>query len=548
MTSLLLLLFPRRVRYCGLCWLLLLSCLFARGVCSPETTHSPPIRKFLPLLSKVGCAGSGAVEGCRVSSLRLLQFNVLADGLAGLREDLGMFSRVGREHLCWEYRKHRLLHEIQQYDPDIITLQEVDHYYDFFLPELLKRGYVGYFAPKPTSACLEVSSNGDGCALFVKSKKLRVVSCETKTLALSKAELTDSGELQEDEKSIRAQNQVGLIAVCELVPTAADDDDPCAPYSPHGQQSSSATAAAPPILIGTTHLKSSKTAVGERYRLRAVSQVLTALNTIYSNLALNNRTPAVILCGDFNASPEGKDYDPLTYRAVKAHRLGLRSVYNEDLAFGNVGMSSKELYTTWKARRSGDGSSSSDEVVVKSCIDYIFYKPFLPRTVKDRTKNDQDSSNVVIAFSSEQVAIASLLRFTVYFFGLILPLTSLVATHLTPSEKMFIFIATIVCLWSFEASADGSIFRPQLVADIESIETIRPEALKPVPPLETFFLRSVATISQRLQPLPQYGHPGFEAVAALDIFGGDDLGPGLIPSELYPSDHLSIAADLLLRW
>ncbi len=85
-------------------------------------------------------------------------------------------------------------------------------------------GYVGYFAPKPTSACLEVSSNGDGCALFVKSKKLRVVSCETKTLALSKAELTDSGELQEDEKSIRAQNQVGLIAVCELVL-----DDSCTP-------------------------------------------------------------------------------------------------------------------------------------------------------------------------------------------------------------------------------------------------------------------------------------------------------------------------------
>jgi len=86
------------------------------------------------------------------------------------------------------------------------------------------------------------------------------------------------------------------------------------------------------------------------------------------------------------------------------------------------------------------------------------------------------------------------------------------------------------------------------VSDIESIETIRPEALKPVPPLETFFLRSVATISQRLQPLPQYGHPGFEAVAALDIFCDDDLGPGLIPSELYPSDPLSIAADLLLRW
>lgn len=44
---------------------------------------------------------------------------------------------------------------------------------------------LGYFAPKPTSACLQYSSNEDGCALFVKRKKLRVMSCETKTLALS---------------------------------------------------------------------------------------------------------------------------------------------------------------------------------------------------------------------------------------------------------------------------------------------------------------------------------------------------------------------------
>lgn len=107
-------------------------------------------------------------------------------------------------------------------------------------------GYVGYYAPKPTSACLEVNECADGCALFVKSSKLRVVSCESKTLALSigaitfsqisalnthalqpcPAELSDCGELQEDDKNIMAQNQVALIAVCELVhqPISAADN------------------------------------------------------------------------------------------------------------------------------------------------------------------------------------------------------------------------------------------------------------------------------------------------------------------------------------
>jgi len=107
----------RRLVLPGLWWLL--CRLYCSGVYSLEA-YQPPIRKFLPL-SKEN-SGSGT-EGCKVSLLRLLQFNVLADGLAGLIEDLGMFSRIDREHLCWDYRKHRLLHEIQQYDPDIMTLQ-----------------------------------------------------------------------------------------------------------------------------------------------------------------------------------------------------------------------------------------------------------------------------------------------------------------------------------------------------------------------------------------------------------------------------------------
>lgn len=142
--------------------------------------HMPATRKFLTLPeSDLSSVSSDPY------TLRVLQFNVLADGLSALRSDLGHFNRLSKDILEWDHRKSRLLYEITQYEPDIITMQEVDHYYDFFLPELSLRGYSGYFAPKPTSACLEVSSNGDGCAMFVKRSKLRVISCETKTLALS---------------------------------------------------------------------------------------------------------------------------------------------------------------------------------------------------------------------------------------------------------------------------------------------------------------------------------------------------------------------------
>ena len=49
--------------------------------------------------------------------------------------------------------------------------------------------------------------------------------------------------------------------------------------------------------------------------------------------------------------PSGIDYDPLTYRAVKDHPLGLRSVYNEDLPLSLVKPAMKDIYTTWKARK-----------------------------------------------------------------------------------------------------------------------------------------------------------------------------------------------------
>lgn len=40
-------------------------------------------------------------------SLRVMQFNILADGLSGLRPDKGLFDRVPVECLEWSFRKKR---------------------------------------------------------------------------------------------------------------------------------------------------------------------------------------------------------------------------------------------------------------------------------------------------------------------------------------------------------------------------------------------------------------------------------------------------------
>ncbi len=326
-----------------------------------------PLRRFIPLQSD---ATTTLPPNFNSENIRVLQFNILADGLAGLRSDKGKFSRLSEncDEIYWKYRRGNLLKEITQYDPDVITMQENDHFYDFFLPTLTARGYDGLFAPKPLSSCLDVSPNSDGCSIFVKRDRLRVCSAETLTFALSNAEtsLEEKSEIEWNPKDLlkRTQNQVALITLCEL---CNKEGEPL--------------IGPPPIIIGTTHLKAAKSASGERIRQGEVTQLLRTVNSLHDNFAQRDAEPVVVLTGDFNALPLGNyKYDSLTYKTIKSDKLNLKSVYNDDLnrqkgpISSNIQKNGNEVYTTWKARRRRDGG----EKVVKHCIDYIFYGPKVP--------------------------------------------------------------------------------------------------------------------------------------------------------------------------
>lgn len=345
----------------------------------------PRLRTFVPFHASTS---SSLISHCQ---LRVLQFNMLADGLSGLRSDLGAFSRAKLDDVAWDQRKSKLLHEILQYDPDIITLQECDHYYDFFLPELELEGYDGTFAPKPASACLQVSENSDGCATFVKRNKLQIVSTETLTYSLSKDAL-DKKSTEDERKQNRPQNQVGLITVCELI---ADQKDPF----------SSEQGRLLPVIIATTHLKAMKNELGEKYRKKETEQLLSAVDRCRDSVAqcFDGQSPAIIITGDFNASPipcsHVGAYASSVYPLIKEHPLQYRSVLNDDLAYHIVkkqmklrgggdfeeevekgcdtdgshnynpnANNSDNIWTTWKARM-----KKGQEKVIKHCIDYILY-------------------------------------------------------------------------------------------------------------------------------------------------------------------------------
>lgn len=99
----------------------------------------------------------------------IMSYNLLAQDLLEFHSHL--YSCCDSQVLLWEYRRARLLEEIDKYLPDIMCFQEVqcDHYEDFLKPNLEKRGYMGIY-------CQKTGFQSDGCATFFQVMKFEVLN------------------------------------------------------------------------------------------------------------------------------------------------------------------------------------------------------------------------------------------------------------------------------------------------------------------------------------------------------------------------------------
>ena len=217
-------------------------------------------------------------------TFRLMQFNILAQGLS-----FGSYKFVQcpRDALIWNSRRVRLIEEILTVNPDVLCMQEVDHF-GLFNTLLTPLGYKGAFIPKPDSpALIAHDTNGpDGCAIFYKQEKFDEVKHES--IGLKDGHFTT--------------NQVSIIYTLSV------------------------KASGKVVTIVTTHLKAR---VGyEELRRTQGSYLLDYIRKHY-------KANPVVVCGDFNGHPE----EPV-YREFASSRLGLKSAYTAE--------SGKEAkYTYW---------------------------------------------------------------------------------------------------------------------------------------------------------------------------------------------------------
>jgi nocturnin len=217
--------------------------------------------------------------------------------------------------LRWDYRAPRLVEEILRSSADIVCLEEVDHFEDFFKPVLSKHGFEGFFLPKVGSPCLEFPNNNgpDGCAMFYQADQFELL--KKKDIVLRNVEGGDS-------------HQVALLAEFQR------------------KQDNS-----PPVVVAMAHFK----AKSESVALRAAQ----GKHLVQEAIKFSATGQPVIIAGDFNATNQEDAYKHVSDNASHPE-LKLESSYKV------LHNNEEPPFTSWKFRAKGEA---------KYTIDYIWYTP-----------------------------------------------------------------------------------------------------------------------------------------------------------------------------
>lgn len=281
-----------------------------------------------PLSGKANSAVPLRTPGAR---LRVLQFNVLADGLA----QYGNFAKAPPAALEWAYRAPLILEEVLSAKPDVICMQEVNHYDDFFRPNLEAAGYKGVFAPKCPSPAERYGYGADGCCLFYSSDRLSPLSAP-----IDRKYIDDDGQCMSQ----------GFLA-----------------WPLHDRASGAL------MLLATTHLKAKSSAECEADRYRQAKQLVDGIlelqkQTRFPSVKSNGNgsapdgagSPAchIVLAGDFNTTDDSDAF-------LNLRDAGLQSLWD----YIPTQPSPLPNFTTWKYRPDADGNVTD----VKRVIDYIWY-------------------------------------------------------------------------------------------------------------------------------------------------------------------------------
>lgn len=218
----------------------------------------------------------------------VMSYNILSQDL--LQDNAYLYHHCNPGVLPWNHRLPNLLSEIQQYDADILCLQEVqeDHYENQIKPALQALGYQCEYKKR-------TGSKPDGCAVVFKSSHLSLLSSNP-------VEFFRRGDALLD------RDNVGLVVLLQ-------------PNDAVGQSDPSAF-----ICVANTHLL---------YNPRRGDIKLAQLAILLAEISRLSRLPngstnPVVLCGDFNSTPWSPLYSFLTTGCLDYRGLQIGTVSGQE--------------------------------------------------------------------------------------------------------------------------------------------------------------------------------------------------------------------------
>ncbi|KAF4676419.1 CCR4-NOT transcription complex subunit 6-like [Perkinsus olseni] len=243
--------------------------------CFDPMTYSPPLREMLSVYGALDHIATG-------QAIKLLNWNILADIYCTPQQ----YPYCPPWALSWNYRRHLIIKQIAALEGDVVCLQEVqsDHFYSSLLPALEALGFGYLYAPKTREIFTDKYCE-EGCAILYRKSRFSVV--DSFTIEFD-AHAKDSARYQ-GARNTKQRNRLskGNVALACLL-----EDSRCG-----GR----------PLGIVNTHITADVDAGDVK-----LWQAMCMLEVVQGWSNSQNGVLPIIMCGDFNSTPESAVYELLT--------------------------------------------------------------------------------------------------------------------------------------------------------------------------------------------------------------------------------------------
>lgn len=246
---------------------------------------------------------------------RVVTYNILADIYATTQ----IFPYCPKWAMNWRYRRVQIMREIVSYDADVICLQEVqqDHYQQYLLPLLENLGYEGLYKAKTRDN--SASGKVDGCAILYRRSRFSLCQNSYYEIEFNKAahKMASQGAFVKNSPGAGRGGQT--LAPPNDAATQACLKRLCKDNVAHVailQGVNPNTGEISQICIANTHIY-----WDPEYpdvKLWQAHYLLQELEGI-----AGNRMLPLVLCGDFNSTPESAVVEFLAQERVKPEHVDL---------------------------------------------------------------------------------------------------------------------------------------------------------------------------------------------------------------------------------